>query len=145
MFAICFNLKSIDLSGISFKNIKEMDYLFSNCINLETIIFPNDDEYSNIESFSYVFANCHKLITIDLTKFNLEKVTDISYLFFSCINLENIIFPNKKMINIEKMEHTFDNCTKILSIDFTNIMSTSSLTNLDFTFSNCKNSSFETK
>ena len=138
MFAICFKLKTINLSGISFKNVKDMSFIFSNCINLETIIFPEDVEISsNIQFFSYVFANCHKLKTIDISKFNLNKVQDISYLFFSCINLENIKLPTRKLNNIISMEHTFDNCSKIEFLDLTPI-NMSKVSNLNYAFSNCK-------
>ena len=139
MFAICFKLKIIDLSGISFTKIKDMSYLFSNCISLETIIFPDDIETgNNIENIAYIFANCHQLTTIDLSKFNFEKVEDLSYLFFSCINLETIIPPTIRMNNIKIMEHTFDNCTKLQSIDLSNINMESTL-NFSYAFANCKN------
>ena len=138
MFAICFNLKTIDLSGISFINLEDLSYTFSNCISLENIIFPPDIETSyNIHYFSYVFANCHKLRTIDISKFNLDNVENIDYLFFSCINLENIILPNRKFNNIKSMVHTFDNCTKLETIDLTWI-NTSNVLNLNYAFANCK-------
>ena len=139
MFAICFKIKRIDLSGISFTKIKDMSYLFSNCISLETIIYPDDIETSyNIENIAYLYANCHQLTTIDLSKFNFEKVEDLSYLFFSCINLENIIPPTTSMNNIKIMEHTFDNCTKLQSIDLSNI-NMESILNFGYAFNNCKN------
>ena len=139
MFAICFKLKTIDLSGISFTKVENLNYIFSNCINLENIIFPEDIETSyNIQFFSYVFSNCFKLKTIDISKFNLDKVQDINYLFFSCINLENLILPNRKLNKIVTMEHTFDNCTKIEIIDLTWI-NMNNVLNLNYAFANCKN------
>ena len=137
MFAICFKLKTIDLSGISFAKIRNMNYLFSNCINLEKIIFPNDEEINNIEYFIYVFSNCHKLTSIDLSKFNLEKVKDLSYLFFSCIMLETIKFPTVKLNEVENFQNLFYNCTKLKSIDLSNI-SLSKAKNLDLMFANCE-------
>ena len=139
MFAICFKLKTIDLSGISFINLKDLSYSFSNCIALENLILPNDGEFNYIENIAYAFANCHKLTTIDLSRFNLENVIDLSYLFFSCITLENIIWPNTKMNQLQILDHMFDNCTAIETIDLSNSISLVSAINLDYAFSNCVN------
>ena len=58
MFGACFNLKYIDMSGISLKNAKNLLYIFFSCIELESITFTNDEEINNIEYLAYAFANC---------------------------------------------------------------------------------------
>ncbi len=137
MFGICFKLKSVDFSGISFANVKDISYFLSNCINLENLIMPSDEEINNIENVIYAFANCHKLVSLDLSKFNFEKVTNFSYLFFSCINLEDLKFSTRKINNIQDFNHAFDNCTKLENIDLTYISMLSAI-NLNSMFSNCE-------
>ena len=138
MFGVCFKLKSIDMSGISLKNVKNMMYTFFGCIDLETITFANDDEINNIEKISYAFANCHKLKSINLSNFNLEKVTDLSFLFYSCFSLETLILPYEKVNNVNSYTYMFYNCTSLKNIDLFNI-SLAKANNIDFMFTNCTN------
>ena len=137
MFSNCFKLTSINLSGIDFAYVKNISYIFANCINLQNIIFGDDAEINNIEKVRYAFANCHKLVSIDLSKFNLQKVEDFSYLFYSCINLENIIFSTTKINNAKIFDHTFYNCSKITTIDLSNI-GMNSVINMNYMFSECE-------
>ena len=138
-FAVCFKLKYIDLSSISLKKVKRLQYTFFSCLNLESIIFGDDDEeINNIEQISYCFANCYNLKEINLSKFNLEKINDLSYLFYSCYNLESLTLPYIKANNVEYFTYMFFNCSKLKNIDLTNI-SLSNAINLDYMFENSVN------
>jgi hypothetical protein len=121
LFDGCFKLQSIDLSGISFINMKDINHIFNNCKNLETIIFRNDEEIENIEHLEYAFANCHKLISLDLSNFYFEKVENFSYLFFSCNNLKSLKLSPKTINKVKFFNNTFANCTQLESIDLTAI------------------------
>ena len=74
-------------------------FTFSFSINLESIIFTNDESINKIEQMSYAFYNCSKLKSIDLYKFNINLVTNLEYLFYSCSSLETIKLPKKKINN----------------------------------------------
>ena len=139
MFAICFKLKNLDMSGISFVNLRDMSYSLSNCISLENLILPSDTEFNYIENIAYAFSNCYKLTTINLYYFNLENILDLSYLFFSCSNLKNITWPRKKINKVQILDHIFYNCTSLETIDLSDSINLSSVINLDFAFSNCIN------
>ena len=93
MFGVCLKLKYIDMSGISLKNAKYLQYIFFGCLELESITLANDEEINNIENIAFAFANCFNLKEINLSKFNLEKIYDLSYLFYSCHNLEHVELP----------------------------------------------------
>lgn len=75
MFKNCKSLTSIDLRRFSTDSLTNMDYMFSNCINLKTIywvyintlkcssfkeVFENDDE---LEIYVYP-NNCQNLIDV---------------------------------------------------------------------------------
>ena len=50
-----------------------MDYLFHDCVDLETIIMPNFTS-KNLYTMNGIFLGCSSLQSIDLSKFNTEKV-----------------------------------------------------------------------
>ena len=66
-------LTSLDLSNLKTYTVRDMSYLFSNCMLLE---------YLNIEGFntetvydmSYMFSNCKKLSSISFENFNTRNV-----------------------------------------------------------------------
>ena len=47
-----------------------------------------------------MFSCCISLTSINLSKFNTEKVSNITYMFIQCPNLENITI-NKNFTNLE--------------------------------------------
>ena len=136
MFTACNKLRTIDLSGISLTNVKDISYIFTYCTSLESIIFANDESINKIEKMSYAFSNCYKLKSIDLSKFNLNLVTNLDSLFYSCSSLEAIILPEQRINNVEFFNHTFDSCIKLKTIDLTNT-SFVKAKNIGFMFANC--------
>ena len=38
----------------------------------------------------YMFFGCKSLTSVNLSKFNIEKVTDMSYMFYSCPKLKYV-------------------------------------------------------
>ena len=145
MFAYAESLTSINLTNFSFAKTKNMAYMFIGCKNLESLILPSNEKESNvidfyykIEKMSYAFYNCYKLKSIDLSKFNLNLVTNLEYMLDSCSSLETIKLPEQKINNVENFFHTFNNCSKLKYIDLTNI-SFLKAKNIGFMFANCTN------
>ena len=66
------------------------------CSSLESIDLSkfNTDKVTNM---SYMFYDCSSLKSIDLSKFNTDKVTDMDYMFYGCSSLKksNIKINNK--------------------------------------------------
>ena len=58
-----------------------MDRMFFNCPSLKTIKFPNSNT-PNLKSMKFMFVDCNNLASIDITKFNTEKVYNMYGLFF---------------------------------------------------------------
>ena len=88
------------------RNIKKED-IINERFNCD--IFINDIQFSenmkineendicikfqeNYDNLSEMFFNCESLISIDLSNFNTEKVTDMSHMFDGCKSLVSIIY-----------------------------------------------------
>jgi len=85
MFNNCQKLSSIDISNFRFNKTEKMQYFFSNCRNLETIIFPKQLNYVNDSMIgNNMFSECSSLTSIDLTFLKLKSVIDINYMFLNC-------------------------------------------------------------
>ena len=138
MFYNCIKLISVDLSIISLEKAYYMKYLFSNCYNLESIIFPKNEIYSSIHSVSHMFYNCQKLSSIDISNFCFNKTSQMQYFFSNCRNLETIIFPKQLNYNSEYMngEYMFSGCSSLSSIDLS-FLNLKGIINIDYMFLNC--------
>ncbi|MCQ2820352.1 MAG: leucine-rich repeat domain-containing protein [archaeon] len=64
MFAHCLKLKRIDLSNLSFKDIKSINHMVYDCKSLESIKFPKE-EMKDIYNFLNLFSGCSSLKSIE--------------------------------------------------------------------------------
>ena len=91
MFYNCSKLSSIDLSKFSFNETVDMEGLFLDCINLKTIIFPN--ESNNLDDFIFatgMFLGCASLTSVDLTFLFFQGEVNFDYMFLNCSKMEEI-------------------------------------------------------
>ena len=72
------------------------DYIFQNCSSLVSIDLSNFD-VSKVTSLYRSFYGCKSLISIDLSMLNVENVNDFSYLFYDCISLQSINIKNWRL------------------------------------------------
>ena len=91
LFSYLDHIKKVDLSHFK-KRPKDISYMFYNCYNLEEVIFGNFDT-SNVISMVGMFYNT-KVTSLDLSRFNTTKVTDMSYMFYDCTQLEYLDLKN---------------------------------------------------
>ncbi|MBQ9558467.1 MAG: BspA family leucine-rich repeat surface protein [Bacteroidaceae bacterium] len=101
MFRDCSSLQQIELGGgtLNTSNVESMNYMFMNCFSPE---YPDQDasyiskfNTSKLDEANKIFNGC-MLSKIDLSKWNLDKITNISYWFSGCTNAKEIwIYPNK--------------------------------------------------
>lgn len=90
-FKSCKALTSIDISDINISELKSMESLFEECINLEMVYLPEALSQPNkVESLKKMFYNCAKFPVGDLSSFDLANITDISYMFYGCSAITDI-------------------------------------------------------
>ena len=96
-----------------------------------TIILKWNDP---LVSCKEMFNNTNNIISIDFSKFDTSKVSDMSYMFNGCSQLKYINFTNFKTSGVKNMEYMFCN-TGLTSLDLSKF-NTRSVTNMDNMFNN---------
>ena len=99
---------------LDFSNVTDMDGMFQNCSDLQTI--PELDT-SNVTNMTCMFYECHNLQTIP--QLNTSKVTDMFSMFGYCYGLQTI--PQLNTSKVTKMSNMFNNCENLQTIDITSM------------------------
>ena len=87
----CKCISTPDFSKWETSSVKDMSYMFSNCINIPDLSGIENWDISNVTNLSHIFENCSSLLEIpDIGKWNTSKVTDFSYMFSGCKILKKI-------------------------------------------------------
>ena len=85
----CSNLKKINMSNMISENISNCYATFSNCLKLETIIFPDDiGTKFGATNIAQMFRACTNLTTLPLI--NASNVINIYWLFRDAKNITNL-------------------------------------------------------
>ena len=60
-----------------------------------------------------MFESCHSLVRLDLSSFNIQKVTDISEMFYDDESLKYLNLSNFHTQNNIDLNNIFYNCKKL--------------------------------
>ena len=148
MFYNCKNIKILDLSSLSTKNITNMSNMFYNCEKLTYINFSNFNT-ENVTNMSGLFSRCSNLQNIDLSFFNTKNVTNISNMFNCCDKLDKLKLSNLNIENVTDMSRIFSFCNNLTELNLLN-WNTKNVKNMEGMFYMCENlknldlSSFDT-
>lgn len=94
MFYSCSVLTSLDLSSFNTSNVTNMASMFAGCSRLTGITFGENFNTGNVTSMSYMFNYCSNLTSLDLSSWDMTKVTNTQDMFSSCQALTNVILPS---------------------------------------------------
>ena len=81
LFGYCEKIESIDLSHFNTSSVTTMYHMFFHCIVLKSLTFPETFITSKVTDMNGMFSFCKSLISLDLSGFDVSKVTDIGYMF----------------------------------------------------------------
>ena len=81
MFKGCHSLLSLDLRNFNTSNVEDFSSLFEGCVKLSNLIISSKFSTESARNLSYMFAGCAKIATLDLSHWEVWKVTDISGMF----------------------------------------------------------------
>ena len=135
IFQSCYNLTSLDLSGLNTSNVTNMVYMFYSCRGLTSLDVSKFDT-SNVTDMGSMFDGCTSLSSLDLSNFNTSKVTDMSYMFRDCRNLTSLDVSNFNTSNVTNMNYMFSNCNSLTSLTLSNF-NTRNVTSMSNMFVGC--------
>ena len=117
-------------------NDKKIDFCFK-------YKFPKEGKYKIkmifkrfLKTTNYMFYDCNSIISLDLSKFRTNKVTNMKYMFKNCATLSSINLSNFITNEVINMESMFHNCSSLSSLDLSNF-NTSNVRDINFMFNKC--------
>ena len=118
LFAKCYKLTKADLSNLKTENVKDMSFMFDDCVKLETLLIDPDKFITKkVTSMCNMFENCNKLKSIDLTSFDAGNVNFANSMFKECHQLEEIDLSKMKISEKANISHMFNKCESLKKIN----------------------------
>ena len=111
-----------------------MSYMFDNCQNLSSLDLSKFNT-AKVTNMYAMFTHCQNLSSLDLSKFNTANVTDMSWMFSDC-QLSSLDLSNFNTEKVREMYNMFSFCQKLSSLNLTNF-NTEKVTNMGYMFNGC--------
>ena len=122
MFANCYNLKELDVSGWDISNSTNLSSCFANCYNLRKLNLSNWNP-ANCTTLASMFSGCFSLTEVgDISEWDTSKVTTMSAMFRYCYSLTK--FPSINdwdLSNVTSLDSIFSECTTLEEIIWNNV------------------------
>ena len=112
-----------------------MNYMFSGCSKLTSLDVTKFNT-AKVTNMSYMFRDCSELTSLDVTKFNTAKVTNMGYMFSGCSKLTSLDVTNFNTAKVTNMSYMFYSCSSLTSLDVTHF-NTAIVTKMNNMFSSC--------
>ena len=120
-----------------FKNLMtSTNFMFYGCNSLISLDLSNFNT-QNVTNMEYMFDGCSSLINLDLSNFNTQNVTNMRGMFHGRNSLENIDLSYFNTQNVINMEGMFYGCNSLKNIDLSNF-NTQNVNNMEKMFFGCK-------
>ena len=107
LFQLCKELEYLDLSNFDTSNVTNMRYMFGACHKLKEIKGINKFITNKVVNIRKMFAECYLLENLDLSSFNIDKVTNMEGIFDKYTKKKKIIGINKFKKNNDKLSKRF--------------------------------------
>ena len=109
------NLSSIiGLEYLNTSEVTNMSYMFAGCYKLSEINLSGFNT-SKVTNMSNMFLSCSSLKTLDLSSFNTKSVTEMQSMFGWCLELETIIVgENWSTEHVTSSDYMFSGCSSII-------------------------------
>ena len=137
MFAGCYDLTSLNVSGFNTANVCDMNCMFADCSGLTTLNVSNFNT-EKVTDMNCMFAGCSSLTSLDVSNFNTENVIDMSGMFKNCSNLTSLDLSNFNTESVEDMSNMFAYCSGLTTLNVSSF-NTENVKGMVNMFSNCSN------
>lgn len=157
MFHSCNYLNVIDLSNFNTLNVTKMNSMFIDCIRLHTLVGIESLNTENVTDMSYMFSGCWVLrpdnfekiknfntsnvilmnnmfsgclaaTNLDLSNYNMNKVTNSSNMFYDARNLVNLSLPDTP--EVTNMSSMFYSCRALIDLQELNCQKVINVSNM---------------
>ena len=118
MFNACSKLAEVNLSSFNTANVTDMSYMFAGCNALKAADLSSFDT-SNVTTMEAMFANCSSVTSIDVSSFNTSKVKTFYTMFISCDQLAELNLSSFDFSAAEDMSYMFKHCGSLTDIGCT--------------------------
>lgn len=109
---------SLDISMFDTKSVENISYLFTDCRLLQNVKWGESFSTAQVTNMSGVFQNCTSLATVDLSKWNTDKVTSTAFMFDNASALKNIAgVQDFNASNFRNTTFMFQNCKGLVALD----------------------------
>lgn len=116
MFASCSNGGAIDLSGISFPETTDAQYMFNGITYITSIDLSNTDfpKLKNLTSMFYIYNSC--LTSINLTGTNMPNITNTNNMFSGCSKITSLDLSGINFSNVTDIGSMFSGCKLLVEV-----------------------------
>ena len=116
------NLYKFSFRGFDTSKVTTMEDMFgcnadSIKSNLSEIDFGDDFRTDSLENLHGTFRRCIKITTLDLSNWNVSKVTNLTDTFARCKALTDINVSGWDVSNVTSMQSTFRTCLELTYLD----------------------------
>ena len=136
----CYDLQSLDISGLYTPNVTNMESAFSYCKILENINVSHFNT-AKVTSMANMFVNCMRLKQLDLSTWNTSQLNygGIASMFYGCRALQEILgLENFYTNNITSLSGLFNYCESLEDVSGIFNWNISKVTNLSNVFNGCR-------
>ena len=109
------NLESLDLSGFNTDTLIAMWSAFHRCTNLKSINFTG--WHPNLSGIANAFYGCENITSLDLTNFNVDKVTSFASIFEGMNKLKTLNISTWNPTKTTSVKNMFNYCTSLEKAD----------------------------
>ena len=113
----CSNLETVTILSFKAQNAESIKNMFAYCSKLTSFVVDNDIDAKNTETLENMFGDCVKLESIDTSKWNISKCTNVQYMFYGCLRLAQINASGFSSTSLIDTSYMFHLCHALTSID----------------------------
>lgn len=114
----------LDLAGVT-----DLNTTFQNNHNILSLSLCMDT--SQLREIGYTFAGCTNLISLDISQWNISKISSLEREFDSCSSLEYLDLSQWDTTNVTNMDSMFNGCTSLVHLKFPGMGKTKNVTSVN--------------
>lgn len=139
MFDYCYSLKTLNLTGWTPTAATTFNAMFRYCVNLKNIDISTWIA-PNCNNYGSMFENCRSLVSCgDLSDLDMSNVTTLASMFSTCQSLQSVTgLNNWNVSKVTNITYLFYSCLAMKSISITN-WNLAACTTIGYAFSGCRN------